>query len=382
MTADQLIALGNQARENHQPEQALSYYAQAFVLDRKNTHAWNNYGNVLREVGDPAGALPFLQRAVTLGGDVAVPQFNIAVCLLLMGNYQQGWPQYEHRWNFEHLAGTLPKFEQPRWTGQDLDGKTIFVIGEQGHGDNIQFSRFLLDLHNLGARIVLQVNDNVAPLFTGNDIVSEILPPDQTPSQFDYWAPIMSLPGVLGITLENLPQQVSYLAANKELVQLWQRTLGAKTKLRIGFSWSGRRDSWINQHKSVPADTMFELIEKNPNYEWINLQAECTNEESARMAELGVKQFPGAIRNFSDTAALIHHMDVVISVDTAVTHLAGALGRPTWVMLNNYAVDWRWLLNRDSSPWYSTARLFRQPAMGDWKSVTNKIHQYLIWFKV
>ena len=125
-----------------------------------------------------------------------------------------------------------------------------------------------------------------------------------------------------------------------------------------------------------------ELIRRNPSYEWVNLQCDCTAEEEAELVAAGVRAYPGAIRSFADSAALIMHMDVVLSVDTAVAHLAGALGRPVWVMLSQYALDWRWLLDRDSSPWYSTARLFRQPTMGDWTSVTDKIHKFLSWYKI
>jgi hypothetical protein len=127
---------------------------------------------------------------------------------------------------------------------------------------------------------------------------------------------------------------------------------------------------------------MLDLVRKNPDYEWINLQADCTKEESAALSTAGVTCFPGLIHNFADTAALVHHLDVVLSVDTAVAHLAGAMGRPTWIMLNWFGLDWRWLLNRDDTPWYPSARLFRQPAMADWRSVTDKIHQYLTWFKI
>jgi hypothetical protein len=129
-------------------------------------------------------------------------------------------------------------------------------------------------------------------------------------------------------------------------------------------------------------ETMLDLIKRNPNYEWINLQMDCTAEQEAIMIKNGINIYPGTINNFADTAGLISILDVVLSVDTAVGHLSCALGRPTWIMLNNFAVDWRWLLNRDDSPWYPTARLFRQPAMGDWASVTDKIHQYLSWFKI
>jgi tetratricopeptide (TPR) repeat protein len=381
MNIEQLIEQGNQARENNNPEQALTCYAQALTQDRNSASAFNNYGNVLREIGDPQGAIPFLQRAIQLAPGAAVAHFNLSVAYLLSGDYVHGWPQYESRWNFEHLAGTLPNFTQPRWTGQDLKDKTILVCTEQGLGDTIQFARFLYPLHVAGAKIILQVNNNLAPLFA-NSIISQIIDVADTPENFDYWSPIMSLAGVLGATVDNLPQQLSYLGANAGLVKEWQDRLGFKTKLRVGFCWSGRPDSWINRHKGLPFKDMCALIQRNPNYEWINLQVECSKEQAQELEKLGVKQYPGTVRNFADTAALMHHLDVILSVDTSVAHLAGALGRPVWIMLNNYGIDWRWLLNRDSSPWYQSARLFRQPKMGDWQSVTDKIHKFLNLFKI
>lgn len=382
MNTDELIALGNQSRENTQPEQALSYYAQAFALDRNNIHAFNNYGNVLRELGEPKGAIPFLQRAIQLDPTNSTAQFNLAVAYLLDGNYEQGLPQYETRWNFEHLAGTLPKHKQPQWTGQELKDKTILIVGEQGHGDNIQFVRFLKDLRKRGAKIILQVNRNLGPLIADNHLADQIIDLDYVPEGFDYWAPIMSLPRVLGITLDNLPHSQHYLQADAKKHQAWLKELGPKRKLRVGFCWTGRRDTWINRHKGMPQEVMLELIQRNPEYDWINLQVDATLEETKKLINAGVVEYQGNIDNFSDTAALASTCDVIIGVDTAVSHLSSALGRPTWIMLSNYALDWRWLLGRDSSPWYSTARLFRQPTVGDWASVTDKIHQYLSWFKV
>jgi hypothetical protein len=204
---------------------------------------------------------------------------------------------------------------------------------------------------------------------------------DDTP-EFDYWVPIMSIPGVLGVTIDNLPRPISYINAQESQVKEWLQRMGPKKRMRVGFSWSGRRDAWLNKHKGVPFETMLELVKSNPEYEWINLQVDATDEESAAMAAAGVTMYPGSISSFAETAALIMCIDVVISVDTAVTHLAGALGRPTWLMLQWFATDWRWMLDRDSSPWYPTTRIFRQPSMGDWSSVTKKIAQYLTWFKV
>jgi Tetratricopeptide repeat len=382
MNVDQLIETGNQAREQNNPEEALRCYAQAFTQDRNSASAFNNYGNVLREVGDPAGAIPFLQRAITLAPTSAVANFNLAVAYLILGDLDRGWPQYEHRWNFEHLAGTLPNYPQPRWTGQDLKDKTILVVQEQGLGDTIQFIRFLWPLHTQGARIVLQTNNNLAPLFANSAIIHRIIDVSETITEFDYWTPIMSIPGILKLNYQNMDTPHRYLAAREDLIKHWHEILGPKKKLRVGFCWSGRPDSWINRHKAMSFNDIKSLIQRNPNYEWVNLQVECSTEESIELSTLGVKPYPGMVRSFADTAAIIHHMDVVISVDTAVAHLSGALGRPTWVPLNAYGTDWRYLLDRDSSPWYSNMRLFRQPKMGDWASVLDKIHKCLNWFKV
>lgn len=241
--------------------------------------------------------------------------------------------------------------------------------------------RFVADIKERGAQPVLVVDKSLIPLFQSSDInavvaFGETLPP------FDYWTPIMSIPGIVGSTLENLACVQYYLTADAKLQQAWQQRLGPKTRLRVGFCWSGRRDTWINRHKAMPFGEMLALIKRNPAYEWVNLQCDCTAEEEAELLSAGVKAYPGAIQTFADSAALLMHMDVVLAVDTAVAHLAGALGRPVWVMLSQFALDWRWLLDRDSSPWYSTARLFRQPTMGAWTSVTEKIHKFLSWYKI
>ena len=381
MHTEELIDLGNRCREENNPEGALAYYAQALTQDRRSASAFNNYGNVLRESGDPAGAVPFLQRSIQLAPEHPTAQFNLAVAYLLMGDYARGWPQYETRWNYEHLDGTLPNYSQPRWTGQDVQDKTVLVIGEQGHGDNIQFVRFVGDIAARGARVILTLNPSLKPLIIGEAIPTILTDGDPLP-EFDYWIPIMSIPAVIGTTVDNIASVQYYLTADASLQRAWQERLGPKRRLRVGFCWSGRRDTWINRHKAMPFEVMLELIQRNPGYEWINLQSDCTEQEEAELVAAGVTAYPGAIRNFADTAALLMHMDVVLSVDTAVAHLAGALGRPVWVMLSQYALDWRWLLDRDSSPWYTTARLFRQPVQGDWSSVTERIHKFLSWYKI
>jgi hypothetical protein len=382
METEFLIEQGNQHRADRQYHEALKCYALAFVQDPESAAAWNNYGNVTREMGYPARSVPFLQHALVLEPNNVTAQFNLAVAYLLQGDYARGWPAYEARWNYEHLAGTEPQYQQPRWRGEDLRDKTILVVGEQGHGDNIQFVRFLWNLRQMGATVKLQVTDGLIPLLSRSNVIDQVGRYTDNMGHFDYWVPIMSIPGVLGITLDTMARPVSYLNADPTLVQQWQERLGPKTRMRVGLCWSGRRDSWLNQHKAMSFDDVVNMLKANPQYEWINLQCDATDEETAELQQLGVKMFPGCVSSFAETAALIMHMDVVVSVDTAVAHLSGALGRPLWLMIQRYSTDWRWLVDRDSSPWYSTARLFRQSNYGDWTSVIQKITQFLSWFKV
>lgn len=382
---EQLIAQGNTYREQHQPEQALQQYALSMAFDRGSSSAFNNYGNVLREIGDPAGAVPFLQHAVHLDPSSVTHHFNLAVAYLLSGDYVRGWPAYEARHNFEHLRGTMPNYPWPVWNGEELTGKTIFVRGEQGHGDIIQFVRFVQNLKNIGGTVTVQVTNGLIPLIQSSEIgrgVRVIGYTEHPGDAFDYWIPIMSLPGKLNVRVDNLPTVIQYLNPNPALVADWRRNLGAKNKLRVGFAWSGRRDSWINQHKAMPFETMLGLIRSHAEYDWYNLQTDCTAEEEKELVSAGVHCFPGGVNSFADTAALVANLDVVVSVDTATAHLAAALGKPTWIMLNNYAPCWRWLLNRDDTPWYATARLFRQPKMGDWATVVERIRLHLKLFKI
>jgi hypothetical protein len=380
MTVEHLIEQGNQHRADNQPAQALACYAQAFAEDFNSAAAWNNYGNVIREMGYPDRAIPFLEQAIRIDADHATARFNLAVALLLMGDYEQGWPAYESRWNFEHLAGTLPAYHQPRWQGEDLKGRTILIIGEQGLGDCIQFVRYMEPLQALGARIILQVPDALISLFQIEGGVT--IGFDQPVPDFDTWCPMMSLPAVMKTTVASIPRSLTYIQAAAPAVSDWQDRLGSRTRLRVGVSWSGRRDTWINQHKSVPFELIAEMIQQNPQYQWVNLQVDVDEAQSRILAESGVSTYPGTIQCMADTAALIACLDVVISVDSAVSHLAAAQGRPTWIMLNDYAVDWRWFRDRGDSPWYPTVKLFRQPCQGDWRSVLDRIQRFLPTFTI
>ena len=385
MTAEEYLAHGNNFRANHEPEKAIACYAQAFVLNPNYGAAYNNYGNVIREMGHPERAYGFLQNAIDIDANDITAQFNLAVAYLLAGDLERGWKQYEKRWAYEHLNGKLPQFEQPRWEGQNIKNKTILVTGEQGYGDTIQFVRFVEHLLVDGADVILSIEKSLAPIVKASfntDRVKIFSPGDEITDNFDYWSPIMSLAGNLKITYDTLPYKLLYLNSSAEANKRWGLTLGPKRKIRIGFSWSGRRDSWINQHKSIPFEKMLGLIQRNPAYDWYNLQLDCTDEEETQLSAAGVHKVRDRIADWDDTAGILNHMDVIISVDTAVGHLAGAMGRPFWLPLNQFGQDWRWLLGRNDSPWYSSCRIFRQPKIGEWDEPLAHIENNLKLFKI
>ena len=382
VNAEQLIVVGNTCREQRQYAQALAYYAQAFVLDHNNASAWNNYGNVIREMGYPERAIPFLQQCLAIDPSHSTAKFNLAVAYLLMGDYDKGWQAYESRWQFEHLNGQLPEFKQPRYAGQSLEGKTILVLGEQGLGDTVQFVRYVWALKGRGANVILVVPSQMVSMFRFTNILTNVLAFDDPLPEFDYWTPIMSLPFLFNEKLSRLLSPLQYIEPDKDLSLQWKERFGKKVRLRVGIAWSGRRDTWINQHKSVPFDLICNLIKSNPQYQWINLQVDATFEESQKLQSLGVELYPGAITCMADTAALIDNLDVVIAIDSLIGHLAGAMAKPTWIMLNAYAVDWRWLLNRNDSPWYPSVRLFRQPSYDNWLPVIDRVAKHLDLFKV
>ena len=381
MTSDELVAAGNNARSQDQYADALANYAQAFVLDPNNLHAWNNYGNVLREIGEPLRSIPFLQHACVLKPDFVTGHFNQAIAYLLAGDYQNGWQKYEWRWQYEHLANSKPQYNKPEWQGESLEDKTILVCAEQGFGDVIQFSRFLYDLHIRGAKILLLCMTGLVPLFQPSYAIKQCTNDPDSLDAFDYWIPIMSLPRVLGVTLENLRHDLSYISAQPEYTDTWNQKLGPKDSMRIGICWSGRRDNWVNKYKSTPVENFVNLIISNPQHQWINLQAEMYEQEQTLLSNTEVQSFPGAIQSWADTAGLVHHLDLVISVDTSIAHLAAAMGKPTWIPLTKFAVDWRWGLGIDRTPWYPSAVLFRQPDFGDWTGVFEAVKKYLGFFK-
>ena len=378
MTLEDLDIAGKKYFENFQMTEALQCYALAFIDNPELGMAYNNYGNILRAIGKPRVSYEFFKLAIKYGCDLA--PFNLAIAYLTAGDMEEGWQQFEERWNFGHQIGTYPNKKQPHWEGEDLKGKSILITCEQGDGDNLQFIRFVKELYEMGAKIYVETEPSLKRLYRASlssDIeVSTnkenlISPPDT-----DYWVSILSLPRILKINYNTLPLMYEYLTAGKETIEEWKNILPERSgKMRVGICWKGRT-------RSMPLDDIINLIEDNPQYEWINLCGSSTNNEVQELKSIGVQTYFDKITDWKDTAGLMEHIDIVVTVDTGLCHLAGAMSKPTLLMLNKYGTCWRWLLDKDTTQWYPSFRLIRQTDPHVWTDVLSKVEKYLALHKV
>ncbi len=296
---------------------------------------------------------------------------NLGIALLLKGDYEEGWGHYEWRLKLPAYKAKESAFHQPLWAGDtDLKGKTILLYAEQGYGDTIQFCRYAPLVAALGARVVLQAPPALLPLLGELPNVLTIGEGLPVP-ECDCRCPLMSLPHRFSARLENLSSQTSYLAANTAKRDYWQRKLGTKTLPRIGLVWSGNPNHRNDHNRSMPLQGLLDAIPDG--FDLFSLQKQAREEDVVNIGQNApFRHFGDDLQDFADTAALVSLMDLVITVDTSVAHLSGALGIPTWIMLP-YVPDWRWMLNRDDSPWYPSVRLFRQAATGQWPTVLTSI---------
>jgi hypothetical protein len=289
--------------------------------------------------------------------------WNESLVLLLLGRYDEGWRQYEGRWGVASHDPPRADALVPDLTG--VAGRRVLLTAEQGHGDMIQFARYAPLLAAHGARVTVQTYAELKVLMRTLDGVERVVAPGEREPPTDIVTPLLSLPLVFGTRADTVPAQVPYLRAPAERLAAWQRRLGPRSRLRVGLAW------WGSQHipkRSLPVEALLPLLSW-PGIELHALQREIPSAQRDRLASRRLLIDHGAeLHDYADTAALITLLDLVVSIDTSVAHLAGALGKPVWIMLQHSA-DWRWLLDRDDSPWYPTARLFRQRRAGDWESV-------------
>ena len=391
-------------------EEALSDNRQAQVLDPANADICNDIGAALQKLGRNEEALEWFDRALdlrpnfvwalnnkalTLGElhrfdeafmlyhhvkeiepENAQTDWNIALLHLLNGDFVAGWRGREARWKIPSHPGTAgyPKFSQPMWFGEEnIEGKTILVCADEGLGDTIQFVRYAPMLKALGARVILLPQESLHPLLSGLPGVSQCLPNlSKGLPAFDFHCPVTSLPLAFRTTLETIPVPASYLPAPAEVRrQVWEDRLGHDGKLRIGLVWSGNPKHKNDRNRSIPLRMFSGILDADAIF--VSLQKDPRPDDTAVLRErTDIVDLSAYLTDFSETAALVSCLDLVITVDTSVAHLAGALGCPTWMLLP-HTPDWRWLLHRDDSPWYPTMRLFRQTETQDYASVLDRV---------
>ena len=306
-------------------------------------------------------------RALATAPDHAQAHWNRALLWLLLGDYDKGWEEYEWRWRNKELPTPAVDYPRPVWDGSPLKGEEIFLYAEQGMGDAIQFVRYVPLVQELGGRVILGCDRPIERLFSQIRDIVKIVTPQSAVTTFACHASLLSLPRIFGTRLETIPAQVPYLRPDKTLSKEWAKRLADVPGLKVGIVWRGNPAQKVNPVRSCPA-SLLEPLARIPGVRLFSLQKDPGEEGIPN----GITDIAADLDDFTDTAAAVEQLDIVISVCTSVAHLAGALGRPLWVMLA-FNADWRWLHDRDDSPWYPTARLFRQTQRGDWQGVIDRI---------
>ncbi|MCP4021815.1 MAG: tetratricopeptide repeat protein, partial [Desulfobacteraceae bacterium] len=361
-------------------EAALANFKKAIKLDPNYAQAYNNISETYKHLGRYDKALDSVNKAIELSPDMVAARWNRSMLLLLKRNFEDGWADYEWRWQRPQTPVRAIDAGQ-KWHGENFVGKTIFVYEEQGLGDTIQFMRYLQFLRRHGAIVIFEVVPPLVRLvqtFTGyNRLWVGFKNIDTRPSdRFDFHVPLLSLPGLLNTTLETIPADIPYLYADKHLAAIWKKRTENGDSFKVGIVWAGSPKHDDDHNRSVLLSCFKEISQIN-NVKFFSLQ----KEKYAKWTDIDPddlfeKDFGEEISDFADTAAIIENLDLVISVDTSVVHLAGAMGKKVWTLLP-FAPDWRWMIDREDSPWYPAMRLFRQTRPGDWKSVFSKVKKEL-----
>jgi tetratricopeptide (TPR) repeat protein len=367
------LILGNVLRESGRFHEAEPCYRTALDHDPASPEALNNLGTLLFDLGRPDEAIQSLRTAVSQRPDYADAHFNLAVSLLLDGQLDEGWREYEWRWKQAKKKLHLRDYSQPLWNGEDIGDRVLLLHAEQGLGDTLQFCRFVPAIA-AGRRVVVEVQRPLMPLLAGLPGFESIVARGDPLPPFDLHCPLLSLPRVLGTTLETIPREASYLRADPQRVAAWRQRVGELDGLRVGLVWAGNQTMSGDRRRSISLERFSELAGL-PGVSFVSLQKGPAASQSPPPG-LSLHDWTGDLHDFGDTAALIEALDLVIGVDTAVVHLAGALGRPVW-LLNRFDRCWRWLLNRDDCPWYPSLRQFRQIQPGNWSSVLRDVRAEL-----
>jgi tetratricopeptide (TPR) repeat protein len=388
-------------------DEAREAYQRAISINPNSPEAWNNLGTALAREGNARGAINAFsrsvalrpefgeahsnlagaladagrydesiassRRAIELSPDNAAAHWNLAMMLLLKGDFAAGWVEGEWRWQVINKPHGLT---QPQWKGEALEGRTILLHAEQGRGDTIQFVRYVPMVAARGGRVILRCQRELVRLFSGLPGVHRVIASDDPLPPFDLHCPLMSLPLAFGTERSTIPESRGYLRADESLVKAWSARLSPNaSRLRVGLAWAGNPEHQNDRNRSIALATLGPLADVG-GVEWYSLQKGPAREQIQAVPQLRLIDQTNELADFADTAALVANLDLVLAVDTAVAHLSAAMGRRTWLLLP-FVPDWRWLLDRDDSPWYPTARLLRQPTAGDWASVLRDVAEHL-----
>ena len=360
-------------------DEALASYDRALVSWPDNAEIYFNRAHTLTTLKRFDEASANYERALALRPDYANAHLNDALVKLLTGDFARGWEKYEWRLKMDSVISSRRHFPQPLWLGDDvIRDKTILVHSEQGFGDAIQFCRYVPLVSARAARVILEVGRPLRRLMADCLPSAQVISRGDPLPDFDVQIPVLSLPMAFGTRVETIPSGTPYLQAPSPGAKNWGTRLGPRTRPRIGLAWSGNAENTRDGERSIGLRSLLPLLDVEATF--VSLQKDVRADDAITLKQRGdILQFGDELEDFSDTAELISQLDLVISVDTSVAHLAGALGKPVWIMVT-YIPDWRWLLDRNDSPWYPTARLFRQAAVDDWGVVIARVHDALRGF--
>jgi len=366
--------LGAALLRQDRPAQAIASFQQAIHLRPDYAEAYFNVGFALLGQGMVEEALAWNQQALRLKPDYADAHLARACALLLAGDFEGGWLEYEWRWRCLRFVPPPLHFPRPPWDGSPLEGRTILLRAEQGLGDTLQFIRYVPLVQKLGGRTIVEAHAPLLPLLRTCPGTAAVIALGEVPPPFDVHAYLLSLPRLLGTTLDTVPANVPYLSADPSLVAHWGEELSAVSGFKVGIVWQGSPNNDRDRIRSLPL-TEFAPLAELAGVHLFSLQVGPGREQLAALdgrfavTDLGSRFDPAS---FAETAAVVKNLDLVITVDTALAHLAGALGVPVWVALP-FSHDFRWLQGREDSPWYPSMRLFRQPEVGQWPAVLQRI---------
>jgi len=368
--------LGLCLRAQDRLDEAVACYRQALGVNPEYVEALNNMGLDLQQMGQIRDALQCFEKAVSIRPDFAQAHWNLGLVLLLQGKYERGWAEYEWRLNCPEfrMGGAIPGGVPP-WKSEPIIGKRILLLREQGAGDNFQFIRYAKVLAEHGAEVFVEVTPESADLIASAPGIANVLRPGEPPMGVDYYCPILSLPHRCRNLTPSIPSELPYLTPPPQVMEKWSWQFQSVPGLKIGLVWAGSPTHANDRNRSCRLDDLAPLLVIS-GINWFSLQKGPAADQLKQVHSKAITGLDLLLHDFSDTAAAISHLDLIVAVDTSVAHLSGALNKPCWVMLP-YAPDFRWLLGREDSPWYPSLRLFRQPKPGDWASVVSAISKAL-----